>query len=127
MISPSTPAGPVFFEVKASRQPILWAAGAYSAGIVAGVYAWRPPVWWLIALVVFIAAAAYFVLRRSGLAWVSLNLFAFEVDSLAKFSDTAALNSTFGCDMRDDLDFAMVRVRQDCRVEPRRARAHLNM
>ena len=64
------PTGPVAFEFKASRQPMLWAAGAYSGGIVSGAYAWRPAVWWLIAMILFIAAAAYFSLRRSGLAWL---------------------------------------------------------
>jgi competence protein ComEC len=49
---------------------MLWAAGAYSLGIVAGVYAWRPAVWWVVAVAVFGAAAAYFVSRRSGVAWL---------------------------------------------------------
>jgi len=49
---------------------MLWAACAYSLGIVAGVYAWRPAVWWLVAVAVFGAAAGYFVSRRSGVAWL---------------------------------------------------------
>ncbi len=49
---------------------MLWAAGAYSLGIVAGPYAWRPAVWWVVAVAVFGAAAAYFVSRRSGVAWL---------------------------------------------------------
>jgi uncharacterized protein DUF4131 len=49
---------------------MVWAAGAYSLGIVAGVYAWRPAVWWLIAVAAFGAAAAYFGSRRSGVAWL---------------------------------------------------------
>ena len=49
---------------------MLWAAGAYSLGIVAGVYAWRPAVWWVVAVAVFGAAAAYFASRRSGVAWL---------------------------------------------------------
>jgi competence protein ComEC len=49
---------------------MLWAAGAYSLGIVAGVYAWRPAVWWVVAVAVFGAAAGYFVSRRSGVAWL---------------------------------------------------------
>jgi hypothetical protein len=37
-----TSASPPAFHFKASRQPMLWAAVAYSLGIVAGVYLWRP-------------------------------------------------------------------------------------
>jgi len=48
---------------------MLWAAAAYSLGIIAGVYAWRPPLWWVIAGAAFLAAAAYFVRRRSRLGW----------------------------------------------------------
>ncbi len=69
MISPPTPTGPPAFHVKASRQPMLWAAVAYSLGIVAGVYLWRPALWWIVAGTAFVCAAAYFVQRRSGFAW----------------------------------------------------------
>lgn len=69
MISPPTSAGPDFFQFKAPRQPMLWAAGTYSAGIVAGVYAWRPPLWWVVGGAVFIIAATYFSMRRPGVAW----------------------------------------------------------
>ena len=43
------------------RQPLLWAAYAFAAGIVTGAYAWRPPVAWMLAALIFIAAAYYFV------------------------------------------------------------------
>jgi len=69
MIS-STAQGPPAFQFKASRQPMLWAALAYSLGIAAGMYAWRPALWWIAAGAAFISAAAYFVTRRSGLAWI---------------------------------------------------------
>jgi competence protein ComEC len=46
------------------RQPILWAAAAFAAGIVFGTYAWRPPVWWMAAAVFFALAAAYFLRRQ---------------------------------------------------------------
>jgi competence protein ComEC len=49
---------------------MLWAAGAYSLGIVAGVYAWRPALWWVVAAAMFCGAAVYFVSRRSGLVWL---------------------------------------------------------
>ena len=62
-------AAPLVFPTKARRQPMLWAALAYSSGIVVGVYAWRPALWWVVAAVSFACAAWYFVRRRSGLAW----------------------------------------------------------
>ena len=52
-----------------TRQPLLWAALAYGAGIIAGNYAWRPPLWWVIAILAFLAASAYFVRRRLWLAF----------------------------------------------------------
>ena len=56
--------------IKAPRQPMLWAAVAYCSGLVAGVYAWRPALWWVVAAVLFACAAGYFVRRRSGLGWI---------------------------------------------------------
>ena len=56
---PTTPAKPL------SRQPMLWAASAYSCGIVTGVYVWRPALWWLVGAVGFCVAGAYFLRRRS--------------------------------------------------------------
>src|SRR5579863_7510040 len=48
---------------------MLWAALAYAVGIVAGVYFWRPVLWWLAAGAAFTLAAAYFAMRRSSLGW----------------------------------------------------------
>jgi len=48
---------------------MLWAAAAYSSGIVGGIYMWRPALWWVVAGVAFVCAAAYFAQRRSGLGW----------------------------------------------------------
>ncbi len=48
---------------------MLWAAVAYAAGIIAGVYLWRPALWWIVAGAAFIAAAAYFTQRRAALGW----------------------------------------------------------
>jgi competence protein ComEC len=48
---------------------MLWAAVAYSSGIVAGAYLWRPALWWVVAGAAFLLAAAYFARRRSGLGW----------------------------------------------------------
>ena len=49
---------------------MLWAAVSYSAGILVGTYAWRPAVWWLVSVGVFLVAAAYFACRRPGLGWL---------------------------------------------------------
>ena len=49
---------------------MLWAAIFYSLGIVAGVYLWRPTLWWIVAVTAFLAAAAYFAQRRSGVGWL---------------------------------------------------------
>ena len=48
---------------------MLWAAIAYSSGIVAGAYLWRPALWWMVAGAGFLLAAAYFAQRRSAMAW----------------------------------------------------------
>jgi competence protein ComEC len=48
---------------------MLWAAVAYAGGIVAGVYASRPPVWWLVAAIVFSASAAFFLRSRAKSAF----------------------------------------------------------
>ena len=53
---------------KPPRQPLFWAAGAFSLGLWTGVRAWRPPSWWVIAVVAFVFAASYFLLKRSWLA-----------------------------------------------------------
>jgi len=67
---PSVPAAPSSFRWKAPRQPLLWAALAYSLGIIAGRYAWRPVLWWALAAFFFTAAALYFAQRRSGFGWL---------------------------------------------------------
>ncbi|PYX46120.1 MAG: hypothetical protein DMG79_17540 [Acidobacteria bacterium] len=69
MIPSSAPASPPAFRFKAPREPLLWAAVAYSCGIIAGVYLWRPVLWWVVAAVGFVGAAAYFSRRRSHLGW----------------------------------------------------------
>lgn len=61
------PVRPLEFRLKPTRQPMLWAAAAYSAGIIAGAYAWRPASWWVAAGVAFLAAGLYFVRRRKWL------------------------------------------------------------
>lgn len=55
---------------------MLWAAVSYSAGIVAGVYAWRPTLWWVVAGLSFTCFAAYFSRRRAIFGWtLALSVF----------------------------------------------------
>src|ERR1700674_5588562 len=65
------PPSPPEFHLRPPRQPMLWAALAYSLGIVAGVYAWRPASWWVVAGAAFLAAGFYFVRRRR---WLGVTL-----------------------------------------------------
>ena len=51
------------------RQPMLWAAIAHALGIIAGLYAWRPPSWWIFAGAFFLCVACYLMNRRSRFAW----------------------------------------------------------
>jgi len=55
---------------------MLWAALSYGLGIVAGVHAWRPASWWVVAAVAFSAAGLHFIRGRNWLA-VTLALGAF--------------------------------------------------
>ncbi len=66
-MSPPTGPNPTRLRQPA-RQPLLWASLAFAAGIVSGVYIWRPPTWWLLAAICFSAFAVYFVRRR---AWIA--------------------------------------------------------
>jgi competence protein ComEC len=68
MNTAAAPAGPPVLEGKAARQPLLWAAIAHSLGIIAGVYVWRPELWWVVALCAFLASAAFFLRGRTWLA-----------------------------------------------------------
>ena len=66
---PAAPYRPPAFHFKPTRQPMLWAAIAYASGITTGIYLWRPALWWVVAAVAFVGAAAYFARRRSGVGW----------------------------------------------------------
>src|ERR1700722_10888632 len=50
------------------RQPLLWAAVAFSIGLWIGKQAWRPPLWWGVAVVAFVLAASWFLTKRAWLA-----------------------------------------------------------
>ncbi len=49
---------------------MLWGALAFAAGIVAGGHAWRPPLWWVAAWIVFALSSAYWLRRRGTLAFI---------------------------------------------------------
>ncbi|MGA2966307.1 MAG: ComEC/Rec2 family competence protein [Terriglobales bacterium] len=73
---------------KPPRQPLFWAALAFSAGLWTGVRAWRPPSWWVIAVVAFVLAASWFLRKRAWLArtlsfgaWFLLGAFLIQVRS----------------------------------------------
>lgn len=68
------------------RQPLFWAAVAFSLGLWTGVRAWRPPSWWVIAVVAFVFAASWFLSKRDWLAkalslgaWFLLGAFLIQV------------------------------------------------
>ncbi len=54
-----------------THQPLLWAALAFSAGIIVGAYTWRPPSWWVLAAASLVLAAFYFRWRRKRIALVA--------------------------------------------------------
>src|SRR5579859_6638341 len=58
-------------EEKPPRQPLLWGAVAFSVGLWVGVRAWRPPSWWMIAVVAFVGAGWWFLSKRP---WLSRTL-----------------------------------------------------
>jgi len=73
-------------ERKSLPQPLFWAAVAFSLGLWMGARAWRPPSWWVIAVVVFVFAASWFLTKRAWLAkglalgtWFLLGAFLIQV------------------------------------------------
>ena len=73
-------------DQKPPRQPLFWAALGFSLGLWTGVRAWRPPSWWVIAVVAFVLAAAWFLAKRAWLAkalslgaWVLLGAFLIQI------------------------------------------------
>ncbi len=56
-----------------ARQPLLYAALAFAAGLWAGKYMWRPPSWSVVAALVFLCCAVH-LLRRRTLAASALAL-----------------------------------------------------
>jgi competence protein ComEC len=58
---------------------MLWATLVFAGGVFVGHYAWRPPLWWLIAGLVFGFSAAYYCRRRArvGIALALSSLLVF--------------------------------------------------
>ena len=56
------------FHFKATRQPLLWAALAYSLGILAGMWLWLPSALGFVSIAAFLMAAVYFLPRWNVLA-----------------------------------------------------------
>ena len=79
--------------MRSLRQPLFWAAVVFSLGLWIGERAWRPPSWWVIAVVAFVLAAAWFLRERAWLAkglslgaWFVLGAFLIQVRA-QKFCD----------------------------------------
>ncbi len=73
-------------DQKPPRQPLFWVALVFSLGLWTGVRAWRPPSWWVIAVVGFVLAASWFLAKRPWLAkalslgaWFLLGAFLIQV------------------------------------------------
>src|SRR5208337_3826307 len=73
------------------QQPLFWAALAFSLGLWTGVRAWRPPSWWVIAVVAFVFAASWFLRKRAWLAktlslgtWFLLGAFLIQIRGQAQ-------------------------------------------
>jgi competence protein ComEC len=71
---------------KPPRQPLFWTALAFSLGLWTGVRAWRPPSWWVFAVLAFVFAASWFLPKRAWLAkalslgaWILLGAFLIQV------------------------------------------------
>lgn len=91
----------MILDPKPPRQPLFWAAAMFSLGLWTGLRAWRPPIWWAIAIFAFCFAALWFLSRRSWIAktlalatWFLFGAFLIQIrgqppgDSrLAEFSD----------------------------------------
>src|SRR5207248_1205195 len=52
-----------------ARQPLLYAALTFAVGIIAGTYAWRPPLWFVIAILTCSLSAVLLNNRRRRIAW----------------------------------------------------------
>jgi len=84
----------VLTAYKTARQPLFWAAMAFSGGIWIGVRAWRPASWWITTILLFSLATLWFVRRRSWMAralslgiWITLGALLVQVRGTPSTSD----------------------------------------
>jgi competence protein ComEC len=73
-------------EPNPPRQPLFWAAVAFSVGLWMGCHAWRPASWWVISVAAFVLAACWFLSHRVWLAktlalgaWLLLGAFLIQI------------------------------------------------
>src|SRR5690242_19515068 len=85
------------------RQPLLWAAFAFGAGIIVGAYLWRPAVWWLVAGTYFIFAGIYYLRHRVWAAsalglgtFVAAGIFSIQVRPSTDIGDSSIFQFTDG-------------------------------
>lgn len=65
------------------RQPMLWAAASFGGGIWIGSYIWRPPLWWIMAALVFAGAVSLWRRRHARLAFGLVLVLIFFVGTFA--------------------------------------------
>jgi competence protein ComEC len=89
-----------------ARQPLFWAALAFSFGIWTGARAWRPPSWWVVAFFGFALAALWFLRKRAWLAktlslgvWVVLGALLIQVRGPVSVGDSRILALADGRDV----------------------------
>src|SRR5581483_9838162 len=68
--STASNSSPIPSSPHAARQPLLWAALVFASGLTVGQYAWRPPVWWIVAAAVF--SIFGLCLLRCRISWAYL-------------------------------------------------------
>jgi competence protein ComEC len=54
------------------REPLFYAALAYSGGVLAGKFCWRPMLWWLVSAIVFLIAAGVLAGRATQVSFANL-------------------------------------------------------
>ncbi len=84
-------------DARPPRQPLFWGALAFSVGLWVGARAWRPPSWWLIAILTFLFSASWILAKRPWPAktlslslWVLLGALFIQIRSQSP--DDAQLN-----------------------------------
>ncbi len=76
-----------------ARQPLFWAALAFSFGIWMGARAWRPPSWWVVAILTFALATLWYLRKR---AWMAKALVARDLEPARSAADSGAGPASVG-------------------------------